>query len=201
MNREEMLKVFYKATMTALGHDADKVYRKEKPPVRVSYPEVGAPDWKYGDNVVFLFFTDISDDTTQPIHEKYETSADGKYITRTHYSNRVIELSLTAYGPDSYENMIKVRHAFFDGMPILEAADLKVILSPTAVGFMPELFGNVWWRRADIKIQFNHTEIWSETVTPIEIVPISIKDNPGTSNTTNEENGEITKSGIFIKKG
>ncbi|WP_303229420.1 hypothetical protein [uncultured Dialister sp.] len=203
LTRREIMAAFYRATMTALGLDPDKEYGKTKPPVRLTYPTHGAPDWTVKDDVVFLTYTDVSgDDTSQPVHEKW-IDEETKLIRR-HFTNRVIQIGFTAYGPNGYDNLLKIRHAFYDGSPVLRAADLMLIPSPETPQYVPENYQNMWWDRTDMSLRFNNTMWWDETVSIIQRVDITIKDNPkGSGKTTTEGGGVKTDGdhGIIIKKG
>lgn len=76
---------FYRATMTALGYDPDKAYKKIKPPVRMTYPPLGNPDWTMEEDVVFITIMDANgDDVSQPIHELWKD--DGEDLLREHYA-------------------------------------------------------------------------------------------------------------------
>lgn len=193
LTRKEIMRLFYRASMTALGFDPDKKYGTTKPPVRLTYSTYGKPDWSVGDDVLFITFAAMADETTQPIHETWKDA--GRDLIRTHGVNRVIQVSFTAYGPNCYENLIKLRHAFMDGSDILRAADIMLIPDESAPQYAPEMYQNMWWDRADMSMRFNNTMTWEEDVKAIEEVPVSITENPEGSSRT------YTESGIYIKKG
>lgn len=193
LTRKEIMRLFYRASMTALGYDPDKKYGTTKPPVRLTYSTYGKPDWSIGDDVLFITFAAMADETTQPIHETWKDA--GRDLIRTHGVNRVIQASFTAYGPGCYENLIKLRHAFMDGSDILRKADIMLIPDESVPQYAPEMYQNMWWDRADISMRFNNTMTWEEDVKAIEEVPVSITENPEGSSRT------YTESGIYIKKG
>lgn len=193
LSKKEIMATFYRATMEALGYNPDKRYGKQKPPVRLSYSAYGKPDWGIGEDVIFLAFNDVSDETTQPVHTTFEYKADE--IIRRHWSNRVVQINFTAYGPKCYDRLLKLRHIFMDGSSILRKADLMMIPSADVPQYAPELYQNMWWERADLALRFNNTVIWDESVSTIEKVPITIKDNPSHTDRVH------TDSGIIIKKG
>ena len=73
---------FYRATMTALGYDPDKAYKKIKPPVRMTYPPLGNPDWTMEEDVVFITIMDANgDDVSQPIHELWKCFVGINHVT------------------------------------------------------------------------------------------------------------------------
>lgn len=195
--KKELLQAAYRATMKALGYDPDKNYGSTPPPVRISYPAEGQPDWTADDDVVFIAFEDVpGDDTTQPVHEEWETKGDK--LRKTHYSNRVVRFTWTAYGPHAYDNMIQLRHTLLDGADALRKAGLYIIPSPETPRYVPELYGGLWWKRADLAFSFNNMLVWDETVTPIETVPVDVHDNPGTSEHTIETTAQVGPYGIII---
>lgn len=193
LTRKEILRVFYRATMLAIGMDPDKAYGTEKPPVRISYPGEGQPDWTVEDDVIFLSYSDVSgDETTQPVHEEWKDS--GKDLIRRHFTNRVLQISFVAYGPNGYDNLLKIRHAFLDGSSILRKADLMILPGADTPQYMPELYQNAWFSRADMSLRFNNTMTWDEDVRAIAQVPVTIHDNPAGTDRNHD-------TGIIIKKG
>ena len=54
LTRQEIMRLFYRATMAAIGEDPDKKYRTLNPPVRLTYSTFGKPDWTVNDDVIFL---------------------------------------------------------------------------------------------------------------------------------------------------
>lgn len=206
MKRKDILRAFYRGCMKGLGLDPDKKYGRSRPPVRISYPENGSPDWDIDEDVIFLWVDDVSgDDTTQPVHEEY--TPEGDALMRRHWQNRVLRLSLTAYGPDAYDNLLVLRHRILDGIDVLRRADLLAVPSAEMPRYAPELFNARWWPRADLAIDFNHTTAWDEPVDPIEHVPVTVKVNPGAGFTVVESSelvgveGAEDPGGIIIKKG
>ena len=193
LTRKGIMRLFYRASMTALGFDPDKKYGAEKPPVRLTYSTYGKPDWTIDEDVLFLTFGTIADETTQPIHEIWKDA--DRDLIQVHFTNRVIQVSFTAYGPNCYENLIKVKHAFMDGSDILRSADIMMIPDESVPQYAPESYQNMWWDRADMSLRFNNTMSWEEDVKAIEEVPASIHENPQGSSRT------YTESGIYIKKG
>lgn len=193
LTRKEILKIFYKATMEALGHDSGKAYGTKKPLVRLTYSTFGKPDWTIDEDVVFLTFSDISgDDTSLPVHEEWIDA--GRDLIRRHWTNRVFQISFTAYGPNGYDNLLKVRHHFMDGVPLLKKVAIYLIPSADTPQYVPENYQNMWWDRADLSLRFNHAMSWDEEIRAIEKVPVTIVDNPQQTTKTGE-------TGIIIKKG
>ena len=129
---------FYRATMTALGYDPEKVYRKTKPPVRMTYPPLGNPDWTMEEDVVFITIMDANgDDVSQPIHELWKD--DGEDLLREHYATRVLQVIFTAYGPNGYDRLVQLRHTFLDGSSVLRSANIFIIPSSDTPQYVPEL--------------------------------------------------------------
>ena len=192
LTRKEILAVFYRATMEALGYEPDEV--RGRPPVRLTYGTLGQPDWTIHDDVVFLTFSDVSgDDTAQPVHTEWiEGERD---VTRRHWSNRVLQIQFVAYGPNGYDNLLKIKHVFLDGSKTLRGADILLIPTADTPQYVPENYQNMWWDRADLTLRFNNTLQWDEEVKAIEKVPVEIHDNPVGSDRVNHD------TGILIKKG
>ena len=195
LTRKEIMRLFYRATMAAIGEDPDKKYGTSKPPVRLTYSTFGKPDWTVNDDVIFLTFHDAGgDDTTQPIHEVWEDA--GRDLLCRHYINRVLQISFTAYGPNGYDHLLEVKHAFLDGSDVLRKAGIMIIPSAETPQYVPENYQNMWWDRADLTLRFNYLMHWDEDVKAIEKVPVTIHANP-----PGESHRVQTDSGIIIKKG
>lgn len=202
LTSKDLKRVFYRATMVALGYDPDKAYGKAKPPVRMNYATFGAPDWKLSDDVVFLFVGESSgNDVSTQVHT-YWDDADPD-ILAIHTQTRVLEVTFTAYGPNCYDHLTDIRHRFIDGSTILRDAHIYVVQEASGVTYAPEFFQGSWWERADMTMHFNNLLEWDETVKTIETVPLDIHGNrPGSPPASEPGDVETTinQTGIVIRK-
>lgn len=189
----EMNRLFYRAIMAALGYDPDEVYGAKAPPVRQTNTAPGAPDWKLTDDVVFFGLRALSGDPiSQSVDETWQDAEED--LLRIHRTIRVVELSLTAYGPNACDRLSAIRHTFLDGSQDLRAENFYIIPSPDAPEYAPEVWQGEWWSRANLALRFNQTLEWREEVKTIRAVPVTIKANrQGASVETDEET--ITKKG------
>lgn len=194
-NIVELGKIFYRATMDALGYDYSMNYGAVPPPVRLVNQTYGAPDWNITDDVTFISITPDSDEYGREIHEAWEDIG-GEDLQKKHWASRTISVTLTGYGPNGYNNLATIRHAFLDGSKILRSASIFIIPSADAPRYAPELYQSTWWERADLVLRFYTLMKWDETVKSINEVPVTIITNAsGSSTTTKEENFDITKKG------
>lgn len=187
---------FYRATMTALGYDPDKAYKKIKPPVRMTYPQLGNPDWTMEEDVVFITIMDANgDDVSQPIHELWKD--DGEDLLREHYATRVLQVIFTAYGPNGYDRLVHLRHTFLDGSSVLRSANIFIIPSSDTPQYVPELFHNMWFERTDLTLRFNNQLLFEENIKSIKEVPVKKVD----ANRSGTSDVILYGGGITIKKG
>ena len=193
LKRAEIEEIFWDMVMAALGYDPDKNYGAKKPPVRFAYPAKGQPDWGVNDDVVFILFGDVEDESTQTVDETWEVS--GSDLVRHHKANRVLQISFVAYGPNGYDNLVKLRHKLLDNPAQLRLAGINVVPSGNAVTYAPEIFQETWWSRADLQMRFNTTVEFDEDVRAINTVDVHIntdKTSPGGSAGTITQLGDLT---------
>ncbi|MFR8056979.1 MAG: hypothetical protein ACLU45_01825 [Dialister invisus] len=139
---------FYRATMTALGYDPDKAYKKIKPPVRMTYPPLGNPDWTMKRMLSLL-----------PSWTRTVTMCRSQYMNFGKMTEKtwlrsimrpVLQVIFTAYGPNGYDRLVHLRHTFLDGSSVLRSADIFIIPSSDTPQYVPELFHNRWFERTDL---------------------------------------------------
>ena len=165
--------LFYRAFMTALGHDPAATY--ERPPVRRSWPTMGQPDWGYNEDVLFFQCTFLDgQDVSQPLHDFWEDS--GEDLNRHQEQTRVLQVQMIAYGPHGAANLDNIRTTIYNGMLLLRQAGVYVVPGNEAPRYAPELFQARWWRRADMTMIFNvaksyHTEVITITSAPAKTGP------------------------------
>lgn len=193
LKREEIEAAFYEAVMASLGYDQNKDYGSKKPPVRLTYPAQGQPDWGINDDVVFILFGDADDDSTQTVDETWENSGDD--LVRHHKVNRVLQMSFVAYGPNGYDNLVTLRHKLMDNPKQLKEKGINVVPSGNAVTYAPEIFQGLWWQRADLQMTFNSTVEFDEDVRSIATVDVHVntdKTLPGKTAGTIIQLGSLT---------
>lgn len=191
MTRKEIMAVFYRATMNILGYDPELF--KTKPPVRQTYQRDGAPDWTVDDDVCFLTYGDAEDETVRPIHETYEKTDEG--FIRHCRMNHVLKITFTAYGEHAHENLNLIRRSIYDGNKDLRDAGIWHVPTDTAVHYVPELYGGMWWERADMTLLFNYAYTWDEEIPAIEQVNADIIANEP------KDSVKVLTDSIIIKKG
>ena len=77
------------------------------PPVRHSWPKGGAPDWRIDDDVVFMQLSEAEDELNRPVDDEWLER--GEDFTRRQGITRVCNLKLNAYGPNCYDNLLRIR--------------------------------------------------------------------------------------------
>lgn len=185
--------LFYRAFMTALGHDPAATY--ERPPVRRSWPTMGQPDWGYNEDVLFFQLTFLDgQDVSQPLHDFWQDA--GEDLTRHQEQTRVLQVQMIAYGPHGAANLDNIRTTIYNGMLLLRQAGVYVVPGNEAPRYAPELFQARWWRRADMTMIFNVAKSYDTEVKTITSVPVTIGANRPEDSTT-----VVSTGGIIIKKG
>lgn len=192
---KEIKKAFYRAAMTTLGYDPEKVYRKTKPPVRFIGSVLGNPDWNINDDVLFITIRDSGgDDVSQPVHEFWEN--DGEDLKRKHFATRVLEVIFTAYGPNGYDRLIQLRHSFLDGSSILRKEKIYIIPTADTPQYVTELFQSMWFERTDLTLHFNNELFFDEKIRSIHEVHGGIH-----ANEAGQSKHMISAGNMIIKKG
>ena len=192
----ELKTAFYRATMMALGHDPDAVYKNTKPPVRITYSPLGNPDWTMEEDVVFVTIMEASgDDVSQPVHELWKD--DGEDLLREHYATRVLQVIFTAYGPNGYDHLVQLRHTLLDGSSVLRSANIFIIPDSDTPQCVPEFFNNMWFERTDLTLRFNNQLLFEENIRSIKEVPVKKVD----ANRSGTSDVILHGGSITIKKG
>ena len=165
---------------------------KGAPPVRISWPKSGAPDWKIMDDVIFMQLAETDDEISIPLD--YDLENDGDNLLLKQGTSRVFNLRLNAYGPKSYENLLRIRIAMVRGRKNLRKQKIFPVPERTPVIKAPELFQGRWWNRADMTLKFNVLMIFKEQIGTIETVNVVVGANrQGDSNTVLKDTIHTTK--------
>lgn len=166
---------------------------KGAPPVRKSWPQSGSPDWKIIDDVIFMQLAETDDEIATPLD--YDFTADGDDLILKQGTTRVFNLRLNAYGPKSYENLLRIRIEMLRGRKNLRKQQIYPVPKRTPVIRAPELFQGRWWERADMTLKFNVLMVFETTVGTIEKVNVEVGANrPGGSEI-------VIKDTIHVRKG
>ena len=178
---EELEILFYKVLMRLLGCDPNATFTR--PPVRRSWPVSGQPDWRIGDDVIFMQLTDAAgDDVVMPFDEAWEDA--GEDLIRKDTGTRVLQLQLIAYGPHCYDRLIHIRHGLLCGVDALRKACVMVIPGTDTPQYAPEPYQGQWWKRADLTVRFNNLLTFEEDVRTVRTVPVTFGFNGAGSKVT-----------------
>lgn len=169
--------VFWAELMSVLGYDVSAA----RPGVRHSWPTEGQPDWKIDEDVLFLqVLDDAGDDITQPLDDEWVDA--GEDLTLVQGQTRVLKLNLIAYGPNSYDHLVTIRHAFMHGRENFAKNNIYIVPSSDTPQRAPELFQGRWWERADLSLRFNNLLSFTTSVNAIKEVDVNVDVNkPGCS--------------------
>lgn len=173
---DDIEKVFYTALMRMLGYDPDT--GGKAPPVRMSWPQSGQPDWTQRDSVVFVQCTYLpGEEVSIPIHDVWYDDSHSEDLQLNKEHTRVLRLSLVAYGPRCVEDLYRIRTLIYGGWPEIKEAGIYIVPGPEAPQYAPELFGGVWWPRADMALTFNVHTVYETKVRTIQHVQVAMRVN------------------------
>lgn len=146
--------------------------------IRWSYPAEGSPDWTIKDNILFLNLQEQDDEYAKQRDSVFNTT--GGTVTRVTTRTRVWKLTLTAYGPDSYEMANTLKDGFFyeSVKRVFEESSVAIIPNLPTCRQAPENFAGQWWDRWDLDLFFNEGyQLPPEQVGALESVRISMTAN------------------------
>jgi hypothetical protein len=124
--------------------------------VRIGWAPNGAPAWKRTEDVAFLLVNYDDDPITRLVDVTYQ-EADINNVNRTVSYTRVQRVNWICYGPNSFDDMDKIRHGLYlpQFTQILAANNLALILDMSMPVRSPELFNGQWWERTSFYARFN----------------------------------------------
>lgn len=146
--------------------------------VRIAWPTGGAPGWKITEDVMFVRVS-LANDAYTKQRDKVFTPNTSSLVYATTCYTRAIRVSITAYGPNSFDNLESVRNGFFNATEELAKNNLYLILDVPNVVRVPELFNGQWWERSDISVMFYEKVTKQATVPVVATANIGIVDATG----------------------
>jgi len=167
--------LFQKLIVSILGWDVSTPTQKNN--VKIDWATGGRPGW--GDpkkNLVFLkvIESDSNYNKEREVTHRYIDSPP-EYIQRTSYT-RQIQVGITTYGSNSFENMQLIRDSMFYQTFRNTLSQNKIYLIPDIVAPVraPELFNDLWYERIDMTLHFNELIVREISSIPVESVDIKI---------------------------
>lgn len=142
------------------------------PPVRHSWPKGGAPDWRIDDDVLFMQLSEAEDELNRPVDDEWLER--GEDFTRRQGITRVFNLKLNAYGPNCYDNLLRIRMEFLRGIDAMKKEKVYLVPERAPIIRAPELFQGRWWNRADTTLKLNALFIFDTEVTSITSVKVGV---------------------------
>ncbi|NOU95593.1 hypothetical protein GC093_20505 [Paenibacillus sp. LMG 31456] len=169
----EIENFFQASTTRMLGLDPNAPANQKR--VRVAWPSKGAPAWKHEENVVFLMIGYADDSITRQMDVSYD-QADVDNANRTVSYTRVIHVSWTCYGPNSFNDADLIRSNLFlpKTKADLAAVNLALIIDVPMPMRTPELFASQWWDRTSFFARFNEKVIRQSEVPYLQSADVRI---------------------------
>ncbi|NRQ51985.1 hypothetical protein [Brevibacillus sp. HD1.4A] len=164
--------IFWNYTMKSLGLDTTKKENQKR--IRIGYQPEGAPAWKRTDNVGFILVTTTGDPITQQTEITYARENDETALRSASYI-RVIQVTWTFYGPNSFDDADKVRSDLL--VNPLNYAPLALVTDVPPPFRLPELFEGQWWERSIFTARFNELVVRTSTVNYIKSVDVQVISN------------------------
>lgn len=144
--------------------------------VRIAWIEDGQPAASISDNVVYVECFEVDTDYNREREEvdTWEISPD-EFTKETSYT-RQMQVNLTLYGSDSFENAQTIRDQIFypDNKLILDKNHIYLVHDIPSPKRAPEYFQGQWWKRVDMGIRFNELVVRSISVPAITGIGIAI---------------------------
>ncbi len=172
MTYKELVSLFWHMTaemLTDYIHHADAYIRHQ-------YPTEGQPDWRITENIVFLNLSERADPYGQQYDSIYRNEQGT--VLRQRARTRVWDVAFTAYGPDAYDMINKLRDDVLTERihAMLSQHAVFLITDVPAARQVPELWAGKWWDRWDMVLHFNELhELPPEDVGRIETVHMDIR--------------------------
>lgn len=140
--------------------------------VRTTYNTVGQLAFGISDNVVIMSLSEANDSYGNYRQYVSRQVADKNY--RDHVGTRVWDVRITAYGPDSHENLDRIRSGVLtlQSSRILTPKDVYIVPTTPNIQRSPELFGGQWYERSDMTLRYNELYVFEEDVGRIDEVNI-----------------------------
>jgi len=164
--------IFWNYTLKILG--LDTALKENQKRIRIGYQPEGAPAWKRNDDVGFILVTTSGDPVTQQTEISYARETENTALRSASYT-RVIQVSWTFYGPNSFEDADKVRNGLFVNQHLF--LPLKLVTSVPPPFRLPELFEGQWWERSSFTAQFNDLVVRTSSVNYIESAEVQVIPN------------------------
>lgn len=186
--------IFWSAFMKMLEYDPSNEADASK--IRIAWPTLGMPGWNHEEEILFLRITEADDAFNRQRNITYEKS-NLEFVLKRISQTRVWSVFLIAYGPSSYNYLVKIRDRLFSEeiKKIFRKDSLFFIPDISAPRRVPELFGGIWWERSDMEIRFNELVRYEDELIPyIESVEIKI-DSQAPSGTNKNQDSAGSMSG------
>lgn len=188
---EQLEVLFWKVTMQMLGYTEAQIAAYNDPnnpkkdcPVRISWPAVGAPAWKRGDDVVFIRIGEDDDPINMLRDVVYEPKEDDPdtAVEQTGQT-RVLRVHWVCYGPHAFDTASKIRRLLYTAKYRQPLSDNQIYLVPStrAPVRAPENFEGQWWDRADYSAQFNDLVQTNVDVPYIKSATVTVTNQKGKS--------------------
>lgn len=161
--------LFQGITMQILGIDPAIAVNQNK--VRIAWPVGGAPAWKITEDIIFVRVTSNNDPIIQQRDIEY-TPYDTNNSNRKASYTRNHTVQWTCYGPNSFDNVDKIRNGIFllANKETFDINNLALVTDVSAPTRAPELFNGQWWDRSDVQANFNESVTRTGTVPYIQEV-------------------------------
>ncbi len=145
----ELENIFADFVTQATGLDEKKVL--------ISYESQGRPSFKHGEDIIFVTIFPVVDDREQYKNRKMKYNKETDNFLEEQKSQRTLEVSIVAYGENSYKYSTLIMNAFYMPDYKLMFDRNYLFLVPdhiSGVNRVPEQFDGRWWERCDLRARF-----------------------------------------------
>ena len=144
--------------------------------IRENYPGDSSPFAKKSENTLYYYVTP----TDEPINRQIDTvrtAGSSNNLRQTVSYNRVLQIYLTVYGPDSYDILTNLRLKLLQkasGQNPIRAAGLYLVPDVAEPNLLWEIYQNQWYQRSDLQFRCNQLATLETTIPSVEVADIVI---------------------------
>lgn len=145
---------------------------EESTMIRTTYNTDGQLAFGIHDDVLIMSIEEADD--TYGRYRQYAQRAVDDSNYRDHVGTRVWNVRITAYGPNSHDNLDSIRSGVltYTSMSILSPNDVYIVPEIPRIQRSPEQFNGQWYERADITLKYNELYIFEEYTGRVDTVVI-----------------------------
>lgn len=157
-----------------------EILKVEPDTVQIAFPQEGRPSFTKDQDVIYLYVYPEADERDAYKHRTKVYNDQNETYTYTQHSQRTLILNIMAYGPNCYENCVKISNImYFENNRITLLQNYLALVPDHTIGptRLPEQHNGQWWKRCDLKLRFYNAINVEDTVSSFVDVNINVEVN------------------------